>query len=252
MKKVLFILLLCTKVLIAQEVCDTPEESLEDLNSITKCSIKTSKKSKNKKSRQISVRVSASKRRFLKKRPVAKKRVAASSVNNLNISNVSEINNTSDISNSLALKEETRVQKREKAINNIAALTNSLSAEEIRTAEKFSMVDDIPLFKDCKNKNDTDNRDCFNTQMMKHIQQYFNYPGEAIRTMTQGEVWVRFIIDKNGDVKNIKTIGPENGDLLNEEAKRVVSKLPNFKPAKKDGRRIAVKYGFPINFSLEE
>ena len=252
MKKALFILLLCTEVLIAQAVCESPEESLEDLNSITKCSIKTSKKSKKKKSRQISVRVSASKRRFLKKRPVAKKRVAAASANNLNVSGVSQINNTPTIADALSIKEESRLQKKENAINNITALTNSLSAEEIRTAEKFSKVDDIPLFKDCKNKNDNANRDCFNTQMMKHIQQHFNYPGEAIRTMMQGEVWVRFIIDKNGDVKNIKTIGPENGDILNEEAKRVVSKLPNFKPAKKDGRRIAVKYGFPINFSLEE
>ena len=94
--------------------------------------------------------------------------------------------------------------------------------------------------------------DCFNLEMVKHIQKHFRYPGEAVRNSIEGEVWVRFIIDKDGIVKNIKTLGPNNGELLNEEAKRVVSKLPDFKPAKKNNEPVSVKYGFPINFSLEE
>ena len=93
---------------------------------------------------------------------------------------------------------------------------------------------------------------CFNTEMIKHIQKYFRYPSEAVRDQIQGEVWVRFIIDKNGYVRNIKTLGPKNGEILNEEAKRVVTKLSRFKPARREGKRVSVKYGFPINFSLEE
>lgn len=88
--------------------------------------------------------------------------------------------------------------------------------------------------------------------MVKHINKHFKYPSEAIRNQIQGEVWVRFIIDNNGFVRNIKTLGPDNGEILNEEAKRVVFKLPNFKPAKNNGKTVSVKYGFPINFSLEE
>ena len=88
--------------------------------------------------------------------------------------------------------------------------------------------------------------------MIKHIQKYFCYPSEAVRNQVEGEVWVRFVIDKNGYVKNIKTLGPKGGDLLNEEVKRVVTKLPRFAPARKNGKSVSVKYGFPINFSLEE
>lgn len=48
----------------SQEVCEDPNDAEVDLNSIsvTKCSIKESKGKKNKKTRQISVRVSANKR----------------------------------------------------------------------------------------------------------------------------------------------------------------------------------------------
>ena len=83
-------------------------------------------------------------------------------------------------------------------------------------------------------------------------QKYFRYPSEAVRNQIEGDVWVRFVIDKNGYVKNIKTLGPKGGDLLNEEAKRVVTKLPRFAPARKGGKSVSVKYGFPINFSLQE
>lgn len=88
--------------------------------------------------------------------------------------------------------------------------------------------------------------------MVKHIQKHFRYPSQAVKESIQGEVWVRFIIDKNGQVKNIKTLGPTNGELLNNEAVRVVSQLPQFIPAIKQGGNTSVKYGFPIMFALDE
>lgn len=135
---------------------------------------------------------------------------------------------------------------------NIESLKNKLSKEEVDKALRFTAVDKIPTFKSCEKAKRNERSDCFNTEMVKHISKHFSYPGEAVISHTEGEVWVRFIIDKNGYVKNIKTLGPDNGEILNNEAQRVVSKLPRFKPAKKDGIRTSVKYGFPINFSLEE
>lgn len=246
MKKVyLLVVVLLSLNSFAQDTCDTPEETtLEDLNSITKCSIKPSKNKKDKRSRQITVRVSASKRRFLKKREI-KKKLAVSGASNINSSGISTIATGNNISNKLSLKKKS-------ASSNIAALTNSLSEEEVRKADRFNSVDKIPAFANCKSAKKGDMVDCFNTEMMLHIQKHFRYPGEAVRNMVEGEVWVRFIIDKNGEVKNIKTLGPENAEILNEEARRVVTKLAKFTPARKDGKRVAVKYGFPINFSLEE
>jgi TonB family protein len=244
--KVLLVVLLASLTLTGQETCDTPkEDAIQDLNSIsvTKCSIKPSKKGKSKRTRQITVRVSASKR-FLKKRQVAKKQAVASGTS-LNTSGVSEIATTPSISNSLSLKKKS-------AATDIAALTNSLSEEEVRKAERFTTVDELPSFSGCKNAKKGEMVDCFNEEMIKHINKHFRYPADAVANMVQGEVWVRFIIDSNGDVRNIKTLGPENAEILDQEAKRVVAQLSQFIPARKDGKAVAVKYGFPINFSLEE
>lgn len=240
MKNLILILLFITNILFSQKTCESKEETFEDLNSITKCTIDKSSDKNKKNSRQISVKVSASKKRFLRKREEVKKSVATSA-SGLNVSGVSKTNHTTEISNSLS------------SLENITKLTNTLSAEEVKKASKFSTVDNIPLFNDCKGKKGDKALTCFNQEMVKHIQHYFRYPHDAVVNKIQGEVWVRFIIDKNGNVSNIKTLGSNSeGQLLDAEAYRVVSKLPQFIPGIKEKKNISVKYGFPITFSLEE
>ncbi len=224
----------------SQEVCESPDEAEIDVNSIsvTKCTIKESKSKKNKKSRQITVKVSAN-RRYLKKREAFKKK-AVSGVSGIGTSGVASTEQNPVLTQSISLK------------NNIEDIKNKLSAEEVRKASKFSTVDKIPSFNACKKAKKGERMDCFNEEMIKHISKHFRYPSQAVKESIQGEVWVRFIIDKNGDIRNIKTLGPKNGKILNQEAKRVVAQLPQFSPAKKDGSRTSVKYGFPIMFALDE
>ncbi|CAL2065561.1 energy transducer TonB [Tenacibaculum sp. 190524A05c] len=230
MKKLLYILILSFSTIgfAQKETCETKSDVVEDLNSITKCTIKEVDKKNNKKSRQIAVRVSASNKRFLKRR----NKEVASNATNLSGSGLSS------------------VSKAAKFKTNLAALTNRLSKEEVRSALKFNTVDNIPAFPDCNSGDDQFN--CFNSEMMNHIQEYFQYPDEALVNKIEGEVWVRFIIDKDGNVTNIKALGPKGGKLLKDEAIRVVSNLPKFKPATNNGEEVSVKYGFPINFSLED
>ncbi|MDX8552041.1 energy transducer TonB [Tenacibaculum sp. 1B UA] len=241
-KVILVITIFCfyaTNVVSQREVCETPEESL-DLNSITKCTI-APKSKKNKGTRQISVKVSAN-RRYLKKREISKKKAVsnAAELSGAGTAAVEGTTNQTELNQSLTLK------------NNLEDITSKLSAEEVRKAEKFTTVDRIPLFSACKKAKKNERLDCFNVEMVKHIQKHFRYPSQAVKESIQGEVWVRFIIDKNGQVKNIKTLGPKNGGLLNNEAVRVVSQLPQFIPAKKSGDQTSVKYGFPIMFALDE
>jgi len=53
MKKLLLLLAFGCNIIVAQDTCETKEETLEDLNSITKCSIEPSKKGDGNISRQI-------------------------------------------------------------------------------------------------------------------------------------------------------------------------------------------------------
>ncbi len=115
----------------------------------------------------------------------------------------------------------------------------------------FSKVQHIPLFKACKTKVNEDAKlDCFNSEMAKHVKKYFAYPEEAMNNGVQGRVYAYFVIDKEGDVVNVKTRGPKNGWVLESTTKKLVLKLPKFIPGKQDGKTTNVKYAFPINFKL--
>jgi TonB family protein len=117
---------------------------------------------------------------------------------------------------------------------------------------KFAEVQSIPQFKACLKVSDTQKINCFNERMVSHIQRNFNYPDAAAAQNIEGKVWVRFIITKQGNVSNIRMRGPKNGQLLEQEAKRMVSKLSKFVPGKHDGEVANVEYYIPINFKLQE
>jgi TonB family protein len=117
---------------------------------------------------------------------------------------------------------------------------------------KFAKVQSIPQFKACLKVSDTQKINCFNERMVSHIQRNFNYPDAAAAQNIEGKVWVRFIITKQGKVSNIRMRGPKNGQLLEQEAKRMVSKLSKFVPGKHDGKVANVEYYIPINFKLQE
>lgn len=222
-----------TSITAQREVCESPED-LYDANSITKCTVEDSKTAK--KTRQITVKVSASKR-FLKKRKLAKKQTV---IRGITPSDVQSTNHSNIVLNNIALK------------TNIDLVKDKLSADELKKASKLNEVDKIPAFKVCESTKKEDRIGCFNHEMMKHIQKHFHYPSKAIRESIKGQVWVRFVIGKDGNVMNIKTLGPKNGEILNNVAQNVVAQLPQFIPAKKNGQPVAVKYGFPIAFSLED
>lgn len=222
----------------AQEVCESPEESLEDLNSITKCVINDVKKADHQSTRQISVRISAPKKRYLTKRVIADKKEART-ISTINATGLSHVDHSNSLTKKVSLSA------------NIKALTNSLSAEEVKKAKSFNDVDKIPAFKSCTEVENDEELACFNKEMINHIEKNFMYPSKAVIAKTEGKVWVRFIVNKEGEVSNIKTLGPKGGELLKEEAMRVISLLPKFTPSVKNGKRIAAKYGFPINFALD-
>ena len=230
-------------IIVSQEVCETKEETLEDLNSITKCTVDKTEETdaSGKKSKKLSVKVSTS-TRFLKRR-VKKKEVSALG-GSIATSGLESTSHNSTMDNSLSLEEN--------SIDNIQKFKEKLSKDQLKNAYEFENVDQIPLFKSCKNKSKSENSDCFNEKMMAHIQKHFRYPQEALLNKIQGNVWVRFIIDEEGNITNLKSLGPKKGDALKHEAERVISKLTSFKPAVNEGENVLTKYGFPINFSLED
>ncbi|WP_299674401.1 energy transducer TonB [uncultured Tenacibaculum sp.] len=113
---------------------------------------------------------------------------------------------------------------------------------------QFADVEKIPQFKSC----DDANLDCFNKRLVQHIQDHFAYPEQAIDNNIQGKVNISFVINKDGEVVNVSAKGPANGKILESSAKKLVEKLPEFKAAVKNGKKVNTKYTFPIEYKLDE
>ena len=61
---------------------------------------------------------------------------------------------------------------------------------------------------------------------------------------------VSFVINNEGEIKSIMARGPKNGEILEEEARRIISLLPKMKPATQRGEPVNISYSIPINFNL--
>lgn len=129
---------------------------------------------------------------------------------------------------------------------------NSFKKEKIiKNAISFDKVEVIPVFKSCDTGASKESTlKCFNTGMVNHIQDNFSYPKLALQNNISGKVWVSFVINEKGDVKNIEMKGPKNSYILKTEAKRLVSTLPKLIPGKHNGKTVNVRYTLPVNFTL--
>ncbi len=82
------------------------------------------------------------------------------------------------------------------------------------------------------------------------IDRNINYPAEARSKKISGKVLVDFTVTSSGKVKNArvsKTLDP----LLDAEAIRIVSGLPDWKPGSQNGKNVNVQMKVPVEFSLQ-
>jgi len=86
--------------------------------------------------------------------------------------------------------------------------------------------------------------------LQMYISSSVEYPELAQEKDIQGRVYVSFVVTKYGTVANAK-IARGVDPALDKEALRVVSSLPQWKPARQHGQAVNVQYTVPINFSLD-
>ena len=75
------------------------------------------------------------------------------------------------------------------------------------------------------------------------------YPDNAKKAGIQGKVYVKFVINKEGNVVNSKIVRSASPSL-NEEALRVINNMPKWTPGKQDGKNVDVQLTVPIAFVL--
>lgn len=86
--------------------------------------------------------------------------------------------------------------------------------------------------------------------LMKYLQKNMRYPRMAAEADIEGRVYVSFIVDWHGNITEVHTVGNHLGGGLEEEAIRVVSAMPQWKPGKQNGQTVSVYFNLPISFHL--
>ena len=85
---------------------------------------------------------------------------------------------------------------------------------------------------------------------IKFIQENIKYPKEALKNNISGTVFITFIIEKDGKITNVKALRGIGGGC-DEEAIRVISMMPNWKPGTQRGQAVRVQFNMPIKFNLD-
>ncbi|WP_311334291.1 TonB family protein [Capnocytophaga sputigena] len=112
----------------------------------------------------------------------------------------------------------------------------------------FAVIEDKPLFQECKNVPRSEQMSCFKEHLDKHVKNNFRYPQAALDMGIEGRVNVSFRINTDGTISILGVRGTDR--ILEDEAKRIISSIPKLIPGKQRDKHTAVTFAYPINFKL--
>lgn len=105
--------------------------------------------------------------------------------------------------------------------------------------EIFTIVDQMPEFPTGEDG------------LGRFISEFMKYPVRAKQDGIQGRILCAFIVRKDGAISNVEVVNGLDNELDNE-ALRVLSMMPKWKPGMNDNKAVSVKCILPIDFKIEE
>ena len=125
----------------------------------------------------------------------------------------------------------------------ICCLTTVLAQKTVvsqkdQKEDPFNVVEDMPAFPGGMEA------------MIQFISSNIKYPAAAKKQKVDGRVLVKFVVEKDGSITEVKVIKPAFPSL-DAEAIRVVKAMPKWKPGYQNGQAVRVQFAMPINFSLK-
>ncbi|MBC3784239.1 TonB family protein [Spirosoma utsteinense] len=106
-----------------------------------------------------------------------------------------------------------------------------------RKGEVFTVVEQAPEF--------PGGMDELEVYLTKNLR----YPADARKANVKGRVFVQFVVTETGTIESLRILRGI-GFGCDEEAVRVVSRMPNWTPGKQNGKPVSVQYNLPILFDL--
>lgn len=110
--------------------------------------------------------------------------------------------------------------------------------EEIEEEHIFLVVENMPEFPGGE------------AAMYKFIGKNIEYPRMAKESGISGRVFITFVVERDGSVSDVQILRGIGGGC-DEEAVRVIRKMPRWSPGKQRGKPVRVQYRMPIKFTLQ-
>ncbi|MBC6699850.1 TonB family protein [Hymenobacter sp. BT190] len=109
--------------------------------------------------------------------------------------------------------------------------------EDASISKTYTFVEQMPVFPGGMDS------------LRAYIQQHVKYPAQALREQVEGRVFVQFVVDTKGLVREVQ-VQKGLGAGCDEEAVRVVTSLPRFEPGKQNGQQVPVYLTVSVAFNL--
>jgi TonB family protein len=109
--------------------------------------------------------------------------------------------------------------------------------EEAAEAEIFTVVEESPQFPGG------------DEERIRFLTENISYPHEAREASIQGTVYITFVVEKDGTIEDVRVLRGIGGGC-DEEAVRVIRKMPRWSPGKQRGKPVRVQFNMPIKFSM--
>lgn len=165
---------------------------------------------------------------------------------------------TSDVNSIEATTDEVKDQE-DRATKRARIETARIEKMEQRRLAAIEKAKEAPTFKDASGKivyNKAEIDPTFiggEKAMMEYLRDNLTYPEDAQKSGIEGTVFVDFIVDEKGLVRQVTAtdvVGDEINQSLKDEAVRVVTAMPAWVAGTQRGQAVDASYSIPITFQL--
>ncbi|QGY47092.1 TonB family protein [Maribellus comscasis] len=145
------------------------------------------------------------------------------------------------VDDDVEIKDELEIEDSEaddETIIDVAPVIETIEEEEEEAPEIFTIVEEPAEFPGGIKA------------LYNFISKSVKYPVIAQENGIEGTVFVKFVVDEQGNASSAEVLRGVDASL-DSEALRVINSLPRFKPGKQRGRPVKVYYHARINFQLQ-
>ncbi|MEE9408969.1 MAG: M56 family metallopeptidase [Polaribacter sp.] len=129
-----------------------------------------------------------------------------------------------------------------------AEISKKIKKNKKGEAVSFMTIDKVPTFPGCE----SGDKVCFSKMVQKHFSREFDSRMVNTLGLEAGKkrVFIGFMIDKEGDVVDIKARAPH--PKIKAEVIKVMSSLPRMVPGENNGEVVSVKYSIPFTLNVDK